>query len=39
MVIMMTSGIPDPAEIAEVDDVEPNSETPKDDGVQRWCDL
>jgi hypothetical protein len=39
MVIMMTSGIPDLAEIEEVDDVVPNPETPQHDGVQRWCDI
>jgi hypothetical protein len=39
MVITMTPGIPDPAEIAEVDDVGWNPETPQHDDVQRWCDL
>jgi hypothetical protein len=35
----MTAGIPGPVEIAEVDGVGPNPETPQHDGVQRWCDL
>jgi hypothetical protein len=35
----MTSGISDPADIAEVEGVAPNPETPQHDGVQRWCDL
>jgi hypothetical protein len=32
----MTFGIPDPAKIAEVDDVGRNLETPQHDGMQRW---
>jgi hypothetical protein len=35
----MTSRISDPTEIAEVDDVRPNLETPQHDGMQQWCDL
>jgi hypothetical protein len=37
--IMMTSRIPDLAEIAEIDGVIPNPETLQHDGVQQWCDL
>jgi hypothetical protein len=36
---MMTPEISDPAEIAEVDNVGRNPETPQHDGVQRWYDL
>jgi hypothetical protein len=36
---MITFGIPDPAEIAEVDGAGWNLKTPQHDGVQRWCDL
>jgi hypothetical protein len=32
----MTSGIPDPVEIAEVDGIAQNLETPQYDGMQRW---
>jgi hypothetical protein len=35
----MTSRIPDPAEIVEVDGVGPNLDTPQHDGVQQWSDL
>jgi hypothetical protein len=38
-VIKMTPGIPDPAEIAEVDGYKQDPETPQHDGVQRWCSL
>jgi hypothetical protein len=38
-VITMTSGILDPARIAEVDGVGLNLKTPQHDGVQWWCDL
>jgi hypothetical protein len=34
--MMMTSGIPDLAEIVEVDNVGRNPETPQHDGMQRW---
>jgi hypothetical protein len=38
-VIMMSSRIPDPAKIAEVDGFRPILETPHNDGVQQWCSI
>jgi hypothetical protein len=39
MVITKIPGISNPTEIAEVDGVGQNLETPQHDGMQRWCDL
>jgi hypothetical protein len=38
-VITTTPGIPDPADIVEVDGFRPISKTPQHDGMQRWCSL
>jgi hypothetical protein len=38
-VITMTAGISDPVEIAEVDGIRYDPETPQHNDVQRWCSL